>query len=94
MTFTMMEKDQDMAKITVEEEVERISIEKILKRGTKMTPSKQGNGIRGGAARVSWCEREILIGQNHILFYFIFSCLFKIQNIYYQRGIKGLILGF
>ena len=54
----------------------------------------KGNGISGGAARVSWCEREHLIGQSHILFYFISSCLFKIQNIYYQRGIKGLILGF
>ena len=54
----------------------------------------KGNGTSGGAARVPWCERELLIGQNHILFYFIFSCLFKIQNIYYQRSIKDLILGF
>ena len=46
----------------------------------------KGNGISGGTARVSWCERELLIGQNHILFYFIFSCLFKIQNNYYQRS--------
>ena len=46
----------------------------------------KGNGISGGTARVSWWERELLIGQNHILFYFIFSCLFKIQNNYYQRS--------
>ena len=52
----------------------------------------KGNGIRGGAARVSWCERMLLIGQSHILFYFIFSFLLKTQNIYYERGIKGLIL--
>ena len=54
----------------------------------------KGNGISGGAARVLWCKRGHMIGQSHIIFYFIFSCLFKIHNIYYQRGIKGLILGF
>ena len=54
----------------------------------------KGNGISGGAARVLWRKRGLLIGQSHTIFYFIFSCLFKIHNIYYQRGIKGLILGF
>ena len=52
-----------------------------------MTPRKQKeNGIRGGAAHVSWCEREVLVGQNHILFYLIFSCCSK----YKISTIKGV----
>ena len=47
----------------------------------------KGSGISGGALRVSWCERELLIGQNHTLFYIIFSCLFK--NTKYLRSWVG-----
>ena len=39
-----------------------------------------------GAARVSWCERELLIGQTQILFYFIFSCLFKNTKYLLPKG--------
>ena len=47
----------------------------------------KGNGISGGAARVSWYEREHLIAQSHILFYFISSCLFKYKiSKGYQRS--------
>ena len=52
----------------------------------------KGNGISGGAARVSWCERELLIGQSHILFYLIFSCLFKNTKYLLSKGLGLQVL--
>ena len=43
----------------------------------------KGNGISEGAARVSWCERELLIGQTNILFYFILK-----KNIFMSSGLS------